>query len=149
MNQPHVKAEVPWTKVRIGSGVLASFFTILVLLVARNQIQKGFEPLGASMGSAFGTAAAICWWFTLRVHRPNSLARMAYAGIGGLVVGGIGFAVGFFGPLIFSPGSNQGPLLGIFITGPCGFTLGAILGAIAGFCFNRPFTGRRAKNEKA
>lgn len=47
---------------------------------------------------------------------------------GALVVGGIGFVVGFFGPLIFAPGANQGPLLGIFITGP----LGALAGAIGG-----------------
>lgn len=38
-----------------------------------------------------------------------------------LLVGGIGFAAGFFGPIIFAPDANQGPLLGIFITGPLGF----------------------------
>lgn len=42
-----------------------------------------------------------------------------------LTIGGICFAAGFFGPMIFAPGANQGPLLGILITGP--------LGAIAGF----------------
>jgi hypothetical protein len=41
-----------------------------------------------------------------------------------LLLGGIGFAAGFFGPMIFSPGANQGPLLGIFITGPLGFLAG-------------------------
>ncbi|MGH3055198.1 MAG: hypothetical protein ACRDL7_09505, partial [Gaiellaceae bacterium] len=47
---------------------------------------------------------------------------------GGLIVGAIGFAIGFFGPLIWAPGANQGPLLGIFITGPIGFVAGAALG---------------------
>lgn len=28
--------------------------------------------------------------------------------------------IGFVGPLIFTPDANQGPLLGIFITGPIG-----------------------------
>ena len=37
---------------------------------------------------------------------------------GALVVGGIGFVGGFFGPMIFAPEANQGPLLGLFITGP-------------------------------
>jgi hypothetical protein len=44
---------------------------------------------------------------------------------GALLVGGIGFCAGFFGPLIFAPEANQGPLLGILITGPLGFLLGA------------------------
>ena len=50
--------------------------------------------------------------------------------LGALVTGGIGFAGGFFGPIIFTPGANQGPLLGIFITGPVGVILGAVGGAI-------------------
>jgi hypothetical protein len=40
--------------------------------------------------------------------------------------------VGFFGPLIWAPHSNQGPLLGIFVTGPIGFVVGAVTGAILG-----------------
>jgi len=50
--------------------------------------------------------------------------------LGALVTGAIGFAGGFFGPIIFTPGANQGPLLGIFITGPLGVVLGAVGGAI-------------------
>jgi hypothetical protein len=50
---------------------------------------------------------------------------------GALIVGGIGFCAGFFGPLVFAPEANQGPLLGIFITGP----LGALLGAIGGVVY--------------
>ena len=45
-----------------------------------------------------------------------------------LLLGGIGFAAGFFGPLLFAPDANQGPLLGIFITGPGGFLVGLIYG---------------------
>jgi hypothetical protein len=52
--------------------------------------------------------------------------------MGGIILGGIGFVGGFFGPIIFTPQSNQGPLLGIFITGPLGFLLGAIIGFIVG-----------------
>ena len=47
-----------------------------------------------------------------------------------LLVGGIGFAAGFFGPMIFVPGANQGPMLGIFITGPLGFVLGLGFGVV-------------------
>ncbi|MDA3792293.1 MAG: hypothetical protein PF545_01355 [Elusimicrobia bacterium] len=49
---------------------------------------------------------------------------------GAIVLGGIGFFVGFFGPIIFTPDAAQGPLLGIFITGPVCFLLGAIGGSL-------------------
>ncbi len=45
-----------------------------------------------------------------------------------IMVGGVTFAAGFFGPIILAPDANQGPLLGIFITGPLGFTLGLAWG---------------------
>jgi hypothetical protein len=48
------------------------------------------------------------------------------AGLFGL----IGFLGGYVGPILFTPESNQGPLLGIFITGPGGVVLGAFAGAI-------------------
>jgi hypothetical protein len=50
-----------------------------------------------------------------------------------LMVGGISFVLGFVGPMIFAPSANQGPMLGIFITGPLGF----LLGGIAGFVYSR------------
>lgn len=48
------------------------------------------------------------------------------------VVGAISFCAGFFGPMILAPQANQGPLLGLFITGPLGFIGGAIAGLIYG-----------------
>ena len=59
--------------------------------------------------------------------------------IGALITGAVGFSAGFFGPIVFAPGANQGPLLGIFITGPLGFLLGAM--GEAGYWFLR---GRKA-----
>jgi hypothetical protein len=44
-----------------------------------------------------------------------------------LIVGGVGFATGFFGPIEFNPEANQGPLVGILITGPGGALLGFVL----------------------
>ena len=44
-------------------------------------------------------------------------------------VGLVGFVLGFFGPLVLTPESNQGPLLGIFFTGPLGVVLGGVIGA--------------------
>ena len=48
--------------------------------------------------------------------------------LGALAVGGAGFAAGFFGPMILAPSANQGPMLGIFITGPAGAVLGFVAG---------------------
>lgn len=56
----------------------------------------------------------------------------AAAGFGVVLLGAIGFAAGFFGPIALNPSANQGPLLGIFITGPGGAVLGALLGALLG-----------------
>jgi hypothetical protein len=52
---------------------------------------------------------------------------------GGCLIGGIGFAVGYGGPLYCWPESNLGPLLGIFVTGPAGFVLGCLGGAFGVF----------------
>ncbi|HUO44888.1 MAG TPA: hypothetical protein VMT94_08280 [Burkholderiales bacterium] len=50
-----------------------------------------------------------------------------------LVLGAVGFACGYFGPIIFSPDANQGPLLGIFVTGPGGLIAGFVLGLLVSF----------------
>ena len=48
----------------------------------------------------------------------------------GAILGITGFLGGFVGPVIFTPEANQGPLLGIFITGPLGFVLGLMVGFV-------------------
>jgi hypothetical protein len=67
------------------------------------------------------------------VWKKRTIKKVGLIGsifIGGLVVGSIGFVVGFIGPIVFNPTANQGPLLGIFITGPLCFIIGAIIGGI-------------------
>lgn len=58
----------------------------------------------------------------------NDLSKFVI--LGGIIIGSIGFVIGFFGPIIFNPSANQGPLLGIFITGPIGFLIGLVGGGI-------------------
>lgn len=67
--------------------------------------------------------AAIVW---LGSGSRSVLMRGAVlgAGWGGM----IGFVGGFFGPMLFAPDANQGPMLGLFITGPGGVALGALAG---------------------
>ncbi|MBL9178020.1 MAG: hypothetical protein JNM65_08150 [Verrucomicrobiaceae bacterium] len=48
--------------------------------------------------------------------KPSTGTRVAVsAAKSGCLLGLIGFAGGFFGPMIFAPQSNQGPMLGIFL----------------------------------
>jgi hypothetical protein len=49
---------------------------------------------------------------------------------GAVVTGAIAFALGFFGPMMLTPGANQGPMLGLFITGPLGFVAGGVGGGV-------------------
>ena len=60
-------------------------------------------------------------------RRNFSIMRpLLYSSLLGLV----GFMCGYFGPILLNPTANQGPLLGIFITGPLGVIAGLILGTI-------------------
>src|SRR3954454_5602328 len=49
-------------------------------------------------------------------------------GFWALSMGAVGGAAGFFGPMLLSPDANQGPMLGLFITGPGGAVAGLVLG---------------------
>lgn len=77
-------------------------------------------------------ALGFATWGARRVWRqlehPETDGLPVFVGTGALVLGGLGFIGGFFGPMIFAPEANQGPLLGLFITGPGGAALGAVVG---------------------
>lgn len=120
----------PYAAQRIAIGIVAALLTVLTLSTIRTQARFGFEPIGAAFGSCAAVFAALCWWFALRGHIAESRERMRFAVLCGIVLGGIGFVIGFIGPLILAPDANQGPLLGIFVTGPAGFVLGVVIGWI-------------------
>lgn len=87
-------------------------------------------PLGIAPIFTFLFASAV----TLFVWRKSGNLRggglASHIVMGAVIVGAIGFIGGFFGPLIFTPDANQGPLLGLFLTGPLGFICGAVVGGI-------------------
>jgi len=58
------------------------------------------------------------------------MRRAGFALFLAVIVGGVCFVAGFFGPMILAPQANQGPMLGIFITGPLGFIAGGIIGLV-------------------
>jgi hypothetical protein len=83
-----------------------------------------------------GAAIAVARYVWLRsASAGGGLVRSTM--MGALVTGAVGFSAGFFGPMIFVPGANQGPLLGIFITGPLGLMFGGAGGAIHWFARGR------------
>jgi len=114
---------------RILAGIVGVLCAIYALTVIAAMISAWrFDPIGIGLVAGSGTVAALCAWFALWGHIPESRERLRLTLLGGVLLGGLGFALGFFGPLIFWPGANQGPLLGIFITGPIGFMLGILVG---------------------
>lgn len=87
-----------------------------------------YEPRWIANVISLACAVAAGWFVWGRTASASDGAISTIM-LGAVLLGGIGFTGGFFGPIIFSSG-NQGPLLGIFITGPAGFVLGGIAGFI-------------------
>ena len=114
------------------SFVFWMLFVLLAMLLVRQSEPPQWLVLVAfliAVVSAVVVARSV--WRRTGASAPSAspgLARSVFMGAG--IVGAIGFAIGFFGPIIVSPGANQGPLLGIFVTGPLGLVVGAVAGAI-------------------
>src|SRR5215217_4006266 len=54
---------------------------------------------------ALAVGAGLCWWFALRGDRPESRDAIGASWVVGLLVGGVGFVLGFVGPLVVMPSS--------------------------------------------
>jgi len=81
-------------------------------------------------------------WYVWRRLTSGSAGLVSSVLLGAVVVGGVSFVAGFFGPMIFAPGANQGPLLGLFITGPLGAVAGAVGGGVLWMARSRKGNGR-------
>jgi hypothetical protein len=141
-----------WIPLRLVAGFCALICTILYLFLVpawiRNNfvLEKGFDLasvsdlFGGPCGMALLTAGLIGWWMAFRGSRAESRRSIGYSLWGGVILGSIGFVAGFFFiPPIFMPSNNLGPLLGILCTGPLGFVIGALIGAVyALFRVRRP-----------
>lgn len=104
--------------------VPASYYFVYWLPMSLIPFGEGsWLPGLISLGCALGAGWYV--WNRLGEVQPGLLTSM---GLGAVIAGAVGFCGGFFGPMIFAPEANQGPLLGIFITGPLGFLLGGIGG---------------------
>jgi len=101
-------------------------------LMFREAVAHGRGMLTATLGSL--ACALVVAWFTWKktasIAASNSSGMFTSIALGAIIVGAAGFVAGFAGPIIFMPDANQGPLLGIFITGPLGFLIGGVGGFV-------------------
>lgn len=67
---------------------------------------------------------------------------LQWIGLMALFFGVLGLAIGYFGPIVLMPEANQGPLIGIFITGPGGAIAGAFIGAVIGYKKSKSTKGK-------
>lgn len=72
--------------------------------------------------------AGLAAWFVYRKQGEGRMNLVTSAILGSLLTGAACFIAGFVGPMLFMPGNNMGPMLGIFYTGPAGLVLGIIAG---------------------
>ena len=115
------------------SGPVRMAYVVVVFLgtfVFSWLVLRLFLPLGgiAWLGNLLALLIAAFVARNAWYGSADGLPASGYAGMGAVVLGVSGFVLGFFGPMIFAPEANQGPMLGIFITGPGGALLGAVLG---------------------
>jgi uncharacterized membrane protein len=115
---------------------VASFYFLFWILGGMLSIPFSSDPpnwiIVISGIASFVLASYLAYtvWKKTGINTNTKASQGTYIFTGALGLGVFAFIIGFFGPLIFMPESNQGPLLGILITGPGGIALGAIGGAI-------------------
>lgn len=97
---------------------LFSFWIIFALL-----------PVGYAVALVLAIGLAItAAWTVWRSSGDGDPGFAQYVIKSALTIGGLSFLVGFIGPILL--GAAQGPLLGLFVTGPVGLVVGAVVGAI-------------------
>jgi hypothetical protein len=117
------------TLIRIIAVVFAALATSIVCQIAFSLVPAlESEPWLVSVGSLLCALLVARYVWKLSAAPPAGF--IAYVARSAIVTGAIGFALGFLGPMILAPGANQGPLFGIFISGPIGVLVGAVGGAI-------------------
>jgi hypothetical protein len=118
--------------------VIAALFAIPPMAYAVWRAPSLFSYQGFSRGDWFLlpmilfplSIGALLLWFALTGSRQGQLRRIGFALLGGGVIGAVAFAAGFLGPIVLRPDSNQGPLFGLIFSGPLGFVLGCLAGAV-------------------
>lgn len=117
---------------------LLMFLIVLFFIHTMLTITTSF-PTWLSPAIAVFCALFVAWFAWNLVSGKRTGIFVAVTG-GALILGGVFFAVGFLGPMIFAKDTSQGAMIGIFIAAP----LGLILGAIGGYVY---VSGQSANEE--
>jgi hypothetical protein len=119
---------IPGPVVGIGVGFVLGFLAVFPLRVVGIDA-SGFPSLGLGLlgAAAGGVVGAL---YDGPPGRGRTVARWCALSAAG--VGAVSFLAGFAGPILLRPDLPQGPLLGIFYTGPLGALAGAVLGVFIG-----------------
>ena len=99
------------------------YFTTFVLFAIISGIRGGWIAPLASLVCAIG--AGIWVWKATAPSHGTGLSDSPNVLLSGVLVGSVGFACGYAGPIYFDAG-DLGPLLGLFVTGPGGFIIGIV-----------------------
>lgn len=114
---------------QILAGVGSVIVAVLLVLAIRSPMHEP-DWFHAIFDSFLATLLALGTWFAAGGQSAAIRANLRAAWRGGLLVGGVAFALGYIGPVLVHPDANQGPLLGIFFTGPAGFVVGVVAGLV-------------------
>jgi len=118
---------------RITALIAIAILTGLGIIILINHTKNGSPTSGATIATCFIAFSLAPWWVFLKYDDEIHRKRIRFSIKLSAILGGASFLAGFVGPIIFSPESNQGPLLGIFITGPAGLAIGFIVGVLISF----------------
>ena len=117
-----------YIQIVITAVVAVAAFYLTDLLLRASGFFDGQLWLPRTLSIVFALLIGWSLWIKFDSDDHGVLTRVFQ---GAFFVGGIAFLIGFVGPMIFTPDANQGPMFGIFVTGP----LGTIFGAIGGFIY--------------
>ncbi len=117
--------------IRILKPIVSSlaFFVVLFFIVTILTIATEFPDWICAAVALFG--AVLVGWYTWKLVAGEKMGVGISALCGALMLGGLGFIIGFLGPMVLMQDTHQGPMIGIFIMAP----FGAIVGAAGGYIF--------------
>lgn len=111
---------------------LVSFLMFLIVMFSMSTILSITTSYSTSLCMAFAlVCAALVGWSAWKLVAGEKMGVGIAVISGALMLGGLCFVIGFFGPMAFAKDTSQGPLIGLFIAAP----LGVIMGAIGGYLY--------------
>jgi len=113
---------------KIGSVILA----LPPALVLSLSLVHGFDSELVCLQLALATTVMFAGALFLRCEDIGDRNVIISSLAGAILLGGLGFAVGYWQPGWFGSHGNLAPLVGVFVTGPIAFLVGALVGFTLG-----------------